>query len=165
MELALYQLYECFRLDLELYNIINVAEGYYTCISRQSNHRTRFFLTHGKLSLFMQLISLHEMSFPTENPYLRAVSSRDVFATLGESVTLEFAVALTSNGVTSNNDRVNFTFTNSNGVLTVTHLNFQTSNQDYPQNFVYTIERVNRSHVGVYTAEAASMFVHQLVFV
>lgn len=99
------------------------------------------------------------MLFPTENPYLSAVSPRDLSATAGESVTLEFTVALTSNGVTSNNDQVNFTFTNSNGVLTVTNLNFQTSNPDYPQNFLYTIERVNRSHAGVYTAEAPSMCV------
>ena len=100
------------------------------------------------------------MSFPTEDPYLSAVSSRDLSVMAGESVTLEFAVALTSNGVTSNNDRVNFTFTNSNGVLTVTRMNFQTSNPDYPQNFVYTIERVNRSHAGVYKAEAPSMCGH-----
>lgn len=108
------------------------------------------------------------MSFPTENPYLSAVSSRNLSATSGESVTLEFAVALTSNGVTSDNNRVNFTFTNSNGVPTVTHLNFQVSNPNYPQNFVYTIERVNQSHAGVYTAEAASKCVYtliQLVFI
>ena len=74
----------------------------------------------------------------------------------GDSVTLEFTVALNSNGVTTNTDDVVFTFSNFNGDQPVTISSFEIADRDLPHNFVYTIEKVNPSHAGVYTTRAPS---------
>ena len=148
-----------------------IDEGYYICTSQLSNYSTRFFLTSGELCILFLSCTSHAAKchhnhyeeiafvvfvFLTENPYMRTVSPRTLSVIAGESVTLEFTVALNSNGVTSNNNEVSFTFVNLNGVPEI--VNFHTSNPVYPQNYVYIVERVNQTHAGVYAAQAPSMF-------
>ena len=90
-----------------------------------------------------------------DNPYLRAVSPRQLSVTAGESVTLEFSVAVDSNGLTWSRDQVTFTFNSAIGEESL--INFIAANENFPHNFTYVIERANRSHAGVYTAIASSM--------
>ena len=92
-----------------------------------------------------------------DNPYVRPVSPRQLSVTAGESVTLEFSAAVDSNGLTWSREDVNFTFTDLSGVVTSVNSTFLIADQNFPHNFFYMIERVNRSHDGVYTATASSM--------
>ena len=75
-------------------------------------------------------------------------------------MTLEFTVAMNSNGVTWDRDDVKFLFSNfdENDPLVISK--FQATNPNYPHSFVYTIERVNRSHAGVYIARALRKYIH-----
>ena len=92
-----------------------------------------------------------------ENPYIRAVSPTQLIVTEGESTTLIFLVATDSDGTTWNNDAVTFSFTNRSGVDFIINPNFQDSNPDFPQYYMYTISRVELSHAGRYTASLSSM--------
>ena len=92
-----------------------------------------------------------------ENPYIRAVSPPQLIVTEGEPVTLVFLIATDSDGATWNNRAVTFLFTNRSGVEYSVNFNFQNSNPDFPQYFLYTIPKVELSHAGVYTAFAPSM--------
>ena len=101
----------------------------------------------------------HADTILIDNPYLRILSPTQLSVTAGDSVTLEFSAAVDSNGLTWNRDRVNFTFTNQNGgEFSINNSDFRVADQNYPHNFIYTIERVNRAHAGMYTAAASSMY-------
>ena len=69
---------------------------------------------------------------------------------------LEFSVAVDSNGLIWNRDRVNFTFNSTLGEESV--VDFTVADDNFPHNFIYVIESVNRSHAGFYTASASSMY-------
>lgn len=83
------------------------------------------------------------------------MSPRELSVTAGESVTLGFSVAVNSNGLTWGTDRVNFKFNSIRGEES--SVNFTVIDQNFPHNFIYVIERVDRSHAGVYTVTASSM--------
>ena len=72
-------------------------------------------------------------------------------------MTLEFSVAVDSNGLIWSTDRVNFKFNSIHGEESLVH--FTVADQNFPHNFIYVIERVDRSHAGVYTAAASSMYI------
>ena len=113
------------------------------------------------VNLFKFSYNTHEMSstsFLSENPYVRAVSPREISVVAGDSVTLEFAVALNSDGVARNTDDVIFTFTDFNGNQPTMLSSFISFNENLPHNFVYTVEKVNGSHAGVYRASAPSTY-------
>ena len=74
----------------------------------------------------------------------------------GESVVLELSVAVDSNGLIWSRDRVNFTFNSTLGEESV--VNFTVADENFPHRFIYVTESVNRSHAGVYTASASSMY-------
>ena len=97
-----------------------------------------------------------------ENPYIRAVSPSQLIVAEGESVILVFLVATDSDGATWNNRAVTFSFTNRSGVEYSINSNFQNSNPDFPQYFVYTIPTVELSHAGIYSAFAPSMSNHNV---
>lgn len=67
-------------------------------------------------------------------------------------------MAVNSNGVTWDRNLVTFTFTDetSSEEQTLDGLFYQAYNPNYPQNFRYTIEMVNRTHAGTYRAKATS---------
>ena len=69
---------------------------------------------------------------------------------------LEFSVAVDSNGLIWSRNRVNFTFNSTLGKESV--VNFTVADENFPHRFIYMIESVNRSHAGVYTASASSMY-------
>lgn len=95
--------------------------------------------------------------FYSDNPYIRAVSHNQLSITAGESVTLIFIVATDSDGTSWNNEGVTFTFTNRSGVESSVIPDFRDSNPNFPQYYIYTIQSVDLSHAGVYTASAPSM--------
>ena len=96
-----------------------------------------------------------QLTIILDNPYLRALSPTQLSVTAGDSVTLEFSAAVDSNGLTWNRDGVTFTFNNTRGEESL--VNFQATDQNFPHNFVYVIEKVNRTHAGMYTATASCM--------
>ena len=85
------------------------------------------------------------------------MSPRVLSVTAGDSVTLEFSVAVDSNGLTWSRDRVNFTFNSTRGEESV--VSFTAADENFPHNFIYVIEKADRSHAGEYTAMASSMIV------
>lgn len=70
-------------------------------------------------------------------------------------MTLEFKVALDSNGNTWNTEGFYFDFP---AVLDRRcEIPFSVRSSAYPQNYIYSIERVDRSQEGLYTVTALSM--------
>ena len=92
------------------------------------------------------------------NPYLRAISPSSLDVIAGDVVTLEFVVAVNSDGVTWDRNSVAFTFSvdDSSEEQTLNDSFFQVHDSNYPHSFRYTIENVNRTHAGIYRATAAS---------
>ena len=88
----------------------------------------------------------------TENPYVVAVSPAYVDVVEGDPVTLEFKVAVNSDGSSFENEPY-FTFTSA--FLDLEYmLTFQSRYPDFPQNYNHTIENVDRLQEGRYTATA-----------
>ena len=74
-------------------------------------------------------------------------------------VTMEFKIAVDSDGNTWDTANIYFTF--SSAVLDEEYpLSFSVRNSEFPQNYIYSIERVDRTQEGLYTATAASMYVY-----
>jgi hypothetical protein len=84
------------------------------------------------------------------------VSPREISVEAGESVALEFSVAVDSNGLIWSRDRLSFIFNSTLGEESV--VDFTVADENFPHRFIYVIERANRSHSGVYTATASSMY-------
>ena len=85
------------------------------------------------------------------------MSPSQLTVTEGESATLIFLIATDSDGATWNNEAVMFSFTNRSGVEYSINSNFQDSDPDFPQYFIYTISKAEVSNAGIYTASAPSM--------
>lgn len=69
---------------------------------------------------------------------------------------LEFLVAVDSNGLIWSRGRVNFTFNSTLGEESA--VDFTVADDNFPHRFIHMIESVNRSHAGLYTASASSMY-------
>ena len=77
-----------------------------------------------------------------------------------DSITLEFKIAANSDGSTWNTEDISFSFQpfllNDEGY----EIAFSVCDSDFPQNYCYTIESVDRSQEGVYLAFASSACVY-----
>ena len=82
---------------------------------------------------------------------MEAISIRTLLVVEGDSVTIEFKVAVDSDGHTWKDPYLEFA-----SDLT-TRLNFRDCYPKLPQHYCHTIERVDRTHEGIYTAKAESM--------
>ena len=85
---------------------------------------------------------------------MEAISAHTLSVVEDNSVTMEFNVAVDSNGHTWKDPH--FVFTSPLTDLP-RELNFTACSPDFPQHYCHTIESVDRTHEGVYTATAASM--------
>ena len=101
---------------------------------------------------------VHECIMSLGNPYLRVLSPSTLDVIAGDTVVLEFAVAVNSNGVTWDRNSVTFTFTDetSSEELILDGSFFRAYDLNYPHNFRSIIEPVNRTHAGIYRAKATS---------
>ena len=94
----------------------------------------------------------------TENPYTDTVSPLNPIVVEGNPVTLEFKVAVDSNGNIWTTEGIDFHFTpalfdRESAVL----FSFTVHSFAYPQNYIYSIEHVDTSQEGLYTVTASSM--------
>lgn len=90
----------------------------------------------------------------TENPYTETVSPLNPIVVEGNPVTLEFKVAVDSNGNIWTTEGIVFHFTPALFDRESAVLSFSFA---YPQNYIYSIEHVDRSQEGLYTVTATSM--------
>ena len=91
---------------------------------------------------------------------MAAVSERSITVVEDSPVTLEFKVAVDSNGRSWNTEEIYFNFISQATMLQDEGIQFTTCDQDFPQNYCYTIESVSRLDEGQYTATAISKHIH-----
>ena len=96
------------------------------------------------------------MNFFSEDLYVARVSPAVINVIEGNSAKLDFKIAIQSSGNTWRDDGIEFTFIPS-GVqeMREEQVQFIVADQDFPQNWVYCIANVDRSHDGVYTAHVS----------
>ena len=85
------------------------------------------------------------------------LSSSSVSAIEDSSVTLEFKIAIDSDGNSWNTENINFRF--SGFIDDEYSVPFSVCNSEFPQNYCYTIKSVNRMHDGVYIVSASRMYI------
>lgn len=98
----------------------------------------------------------------TENPYVARISPAVVSALEYDPTRLEFRIAIQSNGNSWDTEDIIFLFTSS-GSRTAdrnAQVFFTVANDEFPQNYVYSIEEVDRSQDGLYTAQASCACTH-----
>ena len=137
-------------------------EGVYRCLSAQSGNFVEIFITTGNHTLtiieYDNKLQLSLSCLYTENPYTETVSPLNPTVVEGNPVTLEFKVAVDSNGNSWNTDGIDFDFTSAfldreSAVLFL----FTVHSSAYPQNYIYSTEHVDRSQEGTYTVTASSI--------
>ena len=111
-----------------------------------------------KPSCFTSSLTLYTLS-TTENPFLRLVSPPTVNVVEESSVTLEFKIAADSDGNAWNTEEIYFTFRPFLDDNEGFEIPFSVCSTEFPQNYCYTIDNVDRSHEGVYVAFAISKFI------
>lgn len=135
-------------------------EGVYRCLSAQSGNFVEIFITTGNHTLtLIECDNQLQFCLYTENPYTETVSPLNAIVVEGNPVTLEFKVAVDSNGNSWNAEGINFDFTPA-GLFDREYgelLLFTVRSSAYPQNYIYSIESVDRSQEGLYTVTASSM--------
>ena len=75
-------------------------------------------------------------------------------------MTLEFKVAIDSNGNSWTTEGIDFDFIPADAPLdreSAVYFLFTVRSSAYPQNYIYSIESVDRSQEGLYTVTASSM--------
>ena len=109
----------------------------------------------------MKKICLHSYFLLTENPYIAPVSPQSITVIEDSSTKLEFMIAVDSDGHTWNKENIYFRYS-SLMIDVEDSLSFSVCDVLFPQNYCYTIDRVDRSQEGVYTAFASSkyLFLH-----
>ena len=101
--------------------------------------------------------------FGTGNPYIIPISPSDITIIEGQPLTIRFRVAVNSDGNFWDTSRTSFYFAPTLSLLgeadtmgeigeVETLIPFQIPEPDYPQDYVYSVDRVMRRHGGVYSA-------------
>ena len=96
--------------------------------------------------------------FSTENPYVASVSPVELSVIEDSSVTLEFQIAVNSDGNTWDNEDVYFSFIS--GVDAEVSVPFSVRGPEFPQNYIYSIQQVDRSQEGQYFAFAPRTYMY-----
>lgn len=138
--------------------------GVYRCLSAKSGKFAEIFITTGNhvltdkhgFSVTIYYIHISLFCLCTENPYTETVSMPNPNVVEGNPVTLEFKVAVDSNGNSWNTEETNFEFTPA-VFDRMSSIPFSVRSSAYPQNYIYSIERVDRSQEGLYTVTASRM--------
>ncbi len=108
---------------------------------------------------------------PTENPFIERISPASVVVLEGESLRLEFRIAVDSNGNSWNEEGIRFTFQPTFGRFITDNPRrrrqspppisqmpmFQVETPEYPQNYILDFSAISRYDAGVYTAIATGM--------
>ena len=99
-----------------------------------------------------------------DNPYVEQVTAKYITVEEDTSVTLEFKVAVDSDGNSWNTEDVYFTFLPflADDELTG-FVEFTVCDPAFPQNYCYTIQSVDRSQEGFYIATATSKYYNPLI--
>ena len=99
-----------------------------------------------------------------DNPYVEPVTANYITVEEDTSVTLEFKVAVDSDGNSWNTEDVYFTFLPflADDELTG-FVEFAVCDPAFPQNYCYTIQSVDRSQEGFYIATATSKYYYPLI--
>jgi hypothetical protein len=106
-------------------------EGVYTCYSELSSEFVEIIVT-------------------SRNPYVAAVTADPITVIEDNPITLVFRVAVDSNGNSWDTEEIYFMFQDE------TPLRFTVCDNNFPQNYCYTIASVSRFDEGTYTATASS---------
>ena len=96
--------------------------------------------------------------FSTENPYVASVSPVELSVIEDSPVMLEFQIAVNSDGNTWDNDDVYFSFIS--GVDAEVSVPFSVRGPEFPQNYIYSIQQVDRSQEGQYFAFAPRTYMY-----
>lgn len=92
----------------------------------------------------------------TVNPFLAAVSPQSIDVIEDSSTTLEFVIAVDSDGHAWNADDINFRFSSSVDIDMESAVPFSVCDAMFPQTYCYTIGSVDRSQEGLYIVSASS---------
>ena len=91
------------------------------------------------------------------NPYVAPVSPSSLTVIEDSSVALQFKIAVDSDGNSWNTENIDFRFSGS--IEDEYSVPFSVCNSEFPQNYCYTIESVERTHEGMYIASASRMYI------